>query len=262
MSNFKEGRKARLILEAIEVSKKFNGIQALSCVSCKISQAEILGLIGPNGSGKSTFLNSVAGVFPISAGKIILNGKNISEYKAYQIARMGVGRTFQGGVVVPTLNCIDNVLLGFSNKFNYQLIRGLTSLPLRKRRSDKQYRKKALELLESVGLQKYKNEWARDLVWVQKQKLQIARSLANKPDLLLLDEPTAGMGKKETEEIELLINQINKSGVSVILISHDIELVAKLSSKIIVLMSGKKICDGRPDDVLSNPIVREAYLGT
>ena len=249
------------ILSVRDLSKHFSGIHALENVTADISRGRMHGLIGPNGSGKSTFFNLVSGVLPPSAGSIRLNGEDISAAGAIKIAKQGGARTFQGGLIVPTLSCIENTMLGFGSHLRWPLISAMFRLPIRAERQEREARERARALLEIVGLEDQSERWAGELVWVQRQQLQIARAMASEPALLLLDEPTAGMGAAETEEIEAIIRRINESGVTIMLVSHDVDLVARLSDDITVLMYGEKISEGKPGEVLADPRVQEAYLG-
>ena len=249
------------ILSVRDLSKNFSGIRALENVTADIAPGRVHGLIGPNGSGKSTFFNLVSGVLPPSAGSIHLNGEDVSAAGAIRIAKRGVARAFQGGLIVPTLSCVENALLGFGAHLRWPLLSAMFRLPIRAGRMEREARERAGALLEIVGLQDHRDRWAGELVWVQRQQLQIARAMASEPSLLLLDEPTAGMGASETEQIETIVRRINKSGVTVMLVSHDVDLVARLSDDITVLMYGEKIREGNPTDVLADPRVQEAYLG-
>ena len=250
-----------MILRTEKLSKQFDGLQAISSVDFELAEGEVRGLIGPNGSGKSTFFNLISGVLPPSAGAIYLNGEDVSDAGAIRVAKRGVARTFQGGLIVPTLSCIENTLLGFGAHLRWPLLGAMFRLPIRAGRLERESRARARALLEIVGLQDHGERWAGELVWVQRQQLQIARAMASEPSLLLLDEPTAGMGAAETEEIEAIVRRIGQGGVTIMLVSHDVDLVARLSDDITVLMHGEKIGEGKPADVLADARVQEAYLG-
>ena len=252
---------AETVLELDDVSKHFSGIQALANIHCKVENGQIHGLIGPNGSGKSTFFNIVSGTLPVSNGRILLNGSDITHKGAVGISRLGIARTFQGGLVVPTLTCLENVMLGFGVHANSPLLGTMLALPLRAHRHERQARERAAALLARVHLGDSLARLASELVWVQRQKLQIARAVASEPKILLLDEPTAGMGQHETEEVEALVRLINDDGVTIMLVSHDVDMVARLSDRITVLTYGKKIAEGAAATVLADQRVREAYLG-
>jgi ABC-type branched-subunit amino acid transport system ATPase component len=252
---------AEAILEVSGLSKHFSGIRALEDVTCAVASGGIHGLIGPNGSGKSTFFNVVSGTLPVSAGRVTLRGTDITRAGANRVARQGVARTFQGGLVVPTLSCIENVMLGFGAHLKLPLLGAMFALPMQARRAEREARDRAGVYLEMVGLADELNRWAGELIWVQRQKLQIARAMASAPVLLLLDEPTAGMGQGETEEVEALVRRINDDGVTIMLVSHDVDLVGRLSDHITVLMYGEKISEGPPKEVLADRRVQEAYLG-
>lgn len=250
-----------LILQTENLNKDFNGLRALHGVSVGVHRNSIHGLIGPNGSGKTTFFNVVTGVLPSSAGRVIFEGKEITGVSATKACRLGIARTFQGGLLPPTMTCLENVMTGAYGNRSINIIDTFLRPPFTASKQEKKIGRQAAVQLELVGLAGYASRWTGDLVWVERQLLQIARALMAGPRLLLLDEPTAGMGPEESDLVKDLILKIRNSGITLIVVSHDVRLVAELSDNITVLNVGEVICDGPPAVVRQDACVMEAYLG-
>jgi branched-chain amino acid transport system ATP-binding protein len=250
------------ILLVEKVSKDFAGVRALRDVDVTVGRGQIHGLIGPNGSGKTTFFNVVTGMFPPTAGVIRFGSRGITDMKAHRISTLGIGRTFQGGLMVPTLTCLENVMIGLHGGTKTDVLGTFFRVPFKASFQEKRIEKRAIELLDMVGLATYARKWAGELVWVERQLVQIARALAGEPELLLLDEPTAGMGTEETHRVEEIIRRVRSMGVTIMLVSHEVRLVNSLSDHITVLNAGEVICTGPPHQVQRDPRVMEAYLGT
>lgn len=222
----------------------------------------IHGLIGPNGAGKTTFTNTVSGLLRPVKGEIKFKDKQINLLEPHIITRIGISRTFQKAQVLPQMNCLQNVMTGCNPRIKSGMIKTLFYPHFIRREEENKIIEKALELLDLVGLADSAGRSGGDLSWVECQLLQIARSLATEPELLILDEPTAGMGFEESRVVGKIIKQVRDTGITIILISHDMKLVMENADWVTVLDFGDKISEGRPNSVKNDPRVLEAYLGT
>jgi branched-chain amino acid transport system ATP-binding protein len=254
-------RKGTSILTTSGLTKYFGNLCAIDNLDIDIKEGEIHSVIGPNGSGKTTFFNLVTGLLQASKGRIYFEGKDITNISPNIITRMGIGRTFQRARVMPMMSCMDNVMAGMYSRSRPDIIRTFFRVPFTRSPQETRLRQRALELLQFVGLQDSAERWGEELVWVECQLLQIAIALATEPRLLLLDEPTAGMGPEETEKVDTLIRQIKDVGTTIVLVAHDTRLVMGISDWVTVLNFGEKITEGRPEEVKDHPKVLEAYLG-
>jgi branched-chain amino acid transport system ATP-binding protein len=249
------------ILEVIELSHSFGGLQALTDFSLEIFPGELVGLIGPNGAGKTTVFNLITGVFPISAGRIIFRGEDISDWRSHRITAAGIARTFQNIRLFKELSVLDNVRLGAFAQHGYSLLDALW----RSRRfaaSEQEVTGQAFELLERFNLTHYAHTPARHLAYGEQRRIEMARALISRPQLLLLDEPAAGMNQSETEDLIQRIRQLQAEfALTILLIEHQMRVVVNLCQRLTVLDFGETIAAGSPQEIQRHPAVLEAYLG-
>lgn len=253
--------KNKVILEANSLTRSFGGLVAVNNVSFKVNQHEIFGLIGPNGAGKTTLFNLITALIPPSAGGLIYQGRKISQLRPHQIAGLGIARTFQNIRLFSELTALENVIIARHLHTKSNMLTGVLGLPPAPN-EEYQSKQKALELLELVGLSDRTEEKAKNFAYGDQRRLEIARALALEPQILLLDEPAAGMNPNEKQQLSQFIRNIrDRFNLTIILIEHHVPLVMGLCDRIAVLDFGQLIALGEPSVVRNNPAVIEAYLG-
>lgn len=242
--------------------KDFGGVRAVKNLDITVTKGHIHALIGPNGSGKTTFFNVITGFFPATSGTVIFNSVDITNLKSHAIAKLGISRTFQQAKLAPDLTVLENVLVGMYATTKIDLIRTFLRPPFMTLSQETENRDSAMQLLDSMGIANTADRWAGELVWVERQLVQIARAVAARPKLLLLDEPTGGMGSDESKRVEDIILQIhNNTEITIILVAHDPRLISSIADHVTCIDFGEKIADGTAEQVRSNPVVKKAYLG-
>ena len=237
------------IIEVQHITKRFKGLTAVKDVSFSIREGAITGMIGPNGAGKSTTFNMICGYYPPTEGRLFFKGQDITDKKAHEYTNMKIARTFQIMKPLKNLSVLENVVA--SCYFGHAAAR-----------SEREARERAMEILEFTGLFDKRHILSKDMGTPDQKRLEMARALATKPELLFLDENMAGLNPAETESAIELIRQINRSGVTIFLIEHIMQAVVSLCEEVIVLHHGEKIAEGTPEQVMNDPYVMEVYLGT
>jgi len=248
------------LLEVNQLSIHFGGVKAVQNVSFSIDAGIVYAVIGPNGAGKTTLFNLITGIYTPTSGEIKLDGESIGGKTPNQLAKRGVARTFQNLQICMNMSAIENVMVGAHLRLDRNPLKAALRFPSLKRR-DRELHEEAAELMHFVGLEKYIEARADSMPYGALKRLEIARALALKPRLLFLDEPAAGLNPKETIEIDELVRKVADSGVTVVLVEHDMKMVMNLSDRILVLDYGKKLAEGTGVEVRKNPDVIAAYLG-
>ena len=249
------------LLDVSDLSMRFGGLLAVNGVKLDVEKGEVISIIGPNGAGKTTIFNCLTGFYRPSGGVIRYKGEEIQGLPGHLIARKGIVRTFQHVRLFKEMTAVENLLVAQHRHLNTGFIAGLFKTPSF-RRAEKEGLEQSAFWLEKVGLKDLANRAAGNLAYGQQRRLEIARCMATRPELLMLDEPAAGLNPKETDELnELISNLRDEFGVSVLLIEHDMKLVMEISNHIFVVNQGTPLADGTPQQVRDNPAVIKAYLG-
>lgn len=233
------------MLSVQNVSKYFGGLAAVEDVSFEVEKGSVVGLIGPNGSGKTTLFNLISGVYPLSGGKIIFNGKDISDMKSHNIADCGIARTFQVVKPFDNISALDNVVVG---AFQRHINRNKAE-------------EKAKEVMDKLGILQYKDALPKNLPLAIKKRLEIARILSTEPKMILLDEVMGGLNPQETDQLVETIKDIHEQGMTILIIEHKMKCIMELSHHVVILNNGHLIAHGTPENVVKNPEVIKAYLG-
>lgn len=247
------------VLEATGVTMRFGGLTAVRDVAMSVHEGEIVGLIGPNGAGKTTFFNCLTGLYKPTEGRVVLHGTELPP-KPRAVVKAGMARTFQNIRLFANMTALENVMVGRYCRTNAQALTSIVRGP-KFRREEAETRARAQELLDFVGLGKSAENLARNMPYGDQRRLEIARALATDPKLLLLDEPTAGMNPRETEQASDLIFKIRDSGLAVVVIEHDMRFIFNLCDRVLCLVRGEVLVEGSPSEVQSDPRVIEAYIG-
>jgi len=249
------------MLKVKNITKKFGGVVAVRDVNFRVKPMEIFALVGPNGAGKTTLFNIITGVLPPTEGHIYFKDEEITALSPIKIVDFGIARTFQNIRLFNSMSVLENILIGFEKSYNYNFFEALLRFP-RFFKEEKIHIEKAMEILKFLGIEQYANVNSKSLSYGNQRKVEIARALATDPDLLLLDEPAAGMNPKETDELANTVFKLREEKEKTVLfIEHDMKFVQKIADRVMVLDYGKTIFEGKPSLMMQDESVIKAYLG-
>ena len=248
------------MLQLVQTTIKFGGLVAVNQVSAEFKRGGIYGLIGPNGAGKTTLFNIISGVYAPTSGKVIFENKEIQGLPPYKINGLGIARTYQNINLFKRMTLLENTLVGCHSRTKSGSIAAILRTKSM-REEEKRAREKCRELLDFMGLDEKRDQLANSLAYGEQRKLEIARAMASEPELLLLDEPAAGMNLTEKDDLATTIRKINERGISILLVEHHMKLVMEVCEDICVLNYGKKLAQGAPAEIQNNEEVIKAYLG-
>ena len=249
------------LLEVKGITKTFGGLVAVENVEFNVNEGEIVSIIGPNGAGKTTIFNMLTGVYHVNGGKILFDGREIQNKQPRDIVKAGIARTFQNIRLFPTMRVIENVLVGEHINIGYNFL-DLLFKTKKYREEEKAAHQRAIDLLVSLDLGDQIDNYAKNLPYGMQRKLEIARAIATKARLIILDEPAAGMNPQESEELKEFIRKLRDKGQTILLIEHDMSVVMDISDRIYVIDHGRKIAEGLPKEIAVNKRVITAYLGS
>lgn len=248
------------ILDTRDITKQFGGLLAVNQISMTVNKNEIVGIIGPNGAGKTSFINALTGIYKPSSGQVHFKGKEITGLPAYKIAKHGISRTFQNLRVFSNISVLENVMIGahcrIDNPFHHIFLR-----PLRSKRIERQAYEKVIALLKNVGLEEKKESLAKNLSYGEQRILEICRALASDPELLILDEPCAGMNSAEMDTLADFVKKLRDEGQTIVVIEHNMRFMMAVSDRIIVMTEGAKFREGTPAEIRNDLEVQKVYLG-
>jgi len=251
---------AEALLEIRNLNRSFGGLKAVNDVSFTVQAGLIKSVIGPNGAGKTTLFNLISGMLPSESGVVRQNGREITRLQPHRITELGICRTFQTTKLFSRMTVLENVMVGRHSRTKAGFLSGVLNLPWTWK-EEREIRERSLQLLDSLGLADNAEDLASNLPFGKQRRLEIARALATDPSLLLLDEPAAGLNIYETREMADLVLKIRKWGITVLLVEHDMSLVMDISDEIVVLNYGRKVAEGRPEEIQRDPEVIRIYLG-